>query len=73
MAVLGGAATIVWVSNVFEIVAFASRAFALYYLLQAVLAAVVSRHEGDRRGRIVGFAVVAATMGFVVVAGVPVG
>ena len=73
VAVLGGAATIVWVSNVFEIVAIASRAFALYYLVQAMLAVIVASGDGVRSRRVVGFAVVVAVMAFVVVFGIPAG
>lgn len=38
-----------WVSNVFEIIAYASAAFAAYYALQAMIAALSAWHTGERR------------------------
>ncbi len=40
------AITITWETNVNEIIAYASRAFALYYFLQCVVAALVARQMG---------------------------
>ena len=37
-----------WAANIFEIIAYASRAFALYYTVQAAIAAVTAWHEGKR-------------------------
>lgn len=40
--------TLTWSANVFEIISYASRAFALYYMLQAVIAAVrASKQRGQ--------------------------
>lgn len=72
-AVLAGAAAIVWISNVFEIVAFASRAFAVYYLLQTLSAILVAFRTGVAVRKLAGFGAVAAVMAFVVLFGLPVG
>lgn len=40
------AAALLWVTNIFEVVTLASRAFAFYYLLQAVLAARLAAETG---------------------------
>ena len=49
------AIALIWSSNIFEVVALASRAFAFYYMLQAVLAARLAFKltEGQRRTRLV--------------------
>lgn len=47
-----------WVANVFEIISYASRAFAVYYALQSAIAAMAARRRGDR-GRASGFAALA--------------
>jgi hypothetical protein len=39
--------TLTWAANVFEIISMASRAFALYYALQAAIAAVTARNNGE--------------------------
>jgi len=61
-----------WSLNVFEIISYASRAFAAYYALQATIASITaSRHPGTRH-RALGFAALAA-LGFLIVAfGAPV-
>lgn len=38
-----------WFADVFSIIAYASRAFALYYAFEAAVAALAARREGDRR------------------------
>ncbi len=43
------AIALVWTCNLFEVVAFASRAFAFYYLLQALLAARLAHNIGGGR------------------------
>jgi hypothetical protein len=40
-----------WTADVFEIISYASRAFALYYALQSAIAASVAWHQPGRRGR----------------------
>lgn len=57
-----------WMADVFTIIAFASRAFALYYALQAALAAWAAWRTGDiRRG--LAFAALALLGGLIVVFG----
>lgn len=47
-ALLGGAGVLLtWTANVFEIISYASRAFALYYALQAAIAALRAARRGD--------------------------
>ncbi|MEZ5525334.1 MAG: hypothetical protein R3E62_10305 [Pseudomonadales bacterium] len=50
------AVALIWVSNIFEIVALASRAFAFYYMLQAALAArlAIKVNNGRKRQWLVG-------------------
>ncbi|MCP8689029.1 hypothetical protein [Marinobacterium sedimentorum] len=45
------AVVLIWISNIFEIVALASRAFAFYYMLQAVLAARLAAKVSSGRRR----------------------
>ncbi|WP_347310679.1 hypothetical protein [Defluviimonas sp. SAOS-178_SWC] len=46
---VGAGVALTWVSDIFAIIAYASRAFALYYALQAAIAATGAwRHEGSR-------------------------
>ena len=40
-----------WTVNVFEIISYASRAFAAYYALQAAIAAVTAWRAGERSWR----------------------
>ncbi len=62
-----GAVMLTWSANTLEIVALASRAFALYYLLQCIVAITISRSTVQR----IGFAVVALVLGFIAVFAVP--
>ncbi|MBX3458127.1 MAG: hypothetical protein KF820_07215 [Candidatus Paracaedibacteraceae bacterium] len=39
---------LIWSANIFQIITLASRAFALYYMLQAVEALVISRHSKSK-------------------------
>ncbi len=57
LTVVGLALT--WFSQIFEIINFASRAFALYYGFQALLAAQRAYRFGDSRHKIVGFSALA--------------
>lgn len=45
------AVMLVWTANLLEIISFASRAFALYYLLQCILALTVSFHHHTHKWR----------------------
>lgn len=61
-----------WSADVFQIISYASRAFALYYALQASIASVSAFRQGDRlRGRL--FVLLAALGAVIVVFGQPVG
>ena len=61
---------VTWETNVTLIIAYASRAFALYYMLQCVVALLVARQKG-RKG--LGFALLAAVCAAVFLWGVPAG
>jgi len=65
----GGATALAWSANTLEIVAFASRAFAFYYMMQCLLAISVSKSSTRRAG----MAVIAAALGFITVFAVPAG
>jgi len=60
-----------WTANLFEIIAYASRAFAAYYALQAAVAALGARGAG-RNGAMLGFAALALLGAAIVLAGKPV-
>jgi len=67
---VGGAAMMLaWTGSTFEIITLASRAFALYYLLQCMVALSVCRNHLER----VRFFLVAAALAFVLVFAVPAG
>ncbi|WP_297024739.1 hypothetical protein [Thalassospira sp.] len=51
-----------WAADIFAIVNYASRCFAIYYGLQAVLAAIIAKRRGDGWHR-VGFFALLATLG----------
>jgi hypothetical protein len=59
----GGAIMLTWSANTFEIVALASRAFALYYLLQCLVAITVSKSVLQK----VGMAAVAVALAFIAI------
>jgi hypothetical protein len=65
-----------WETNVNQIIAYASRAFALYYALQCVVAFVVARHQKElprRPLRLATFALLALMCALVFVLGIPSG
>ncbi len=68
-----GAITIVWLTDIFSIVAIASRAFALYYLAQAVIATMtaVQAHRDRWRRVVVANVALSVVLAFVVVAAIP--
>jgi len=73
--ITGLAIALVWTANIFEVIALASRAFAFYYLLQALLAARLAclrTGSSHRRLAMVGFIVLAMAMLFVVIFAEPV-
>jgi len=65
---------LIWTADLLEIISFASRAFALYYLLQCVIALIVSCHLCEHKGYRLcraHFATVATILAFVVVFAIP--
>ncbi len=50
LVLTGAAIALVWFANVFEIVSYASRAFAVYYALQCAVATLLSWHRSRRLG-----------------------
>ena len=71
--VTGGAAVVVWATNVFGIVSIASRAFAAYYLCQTLVAASTAARTRPPRFRLVIAANLglAALLAFITVAAIP--
>lgn len=68
------AVLLIWTADLLEIISFASRAFALYYMLQCVVALIASYHYYEqRRYRLqrAHFATVAAILAFIVVFAIP--
>lgn len=61
-----------WTANVFEIISYASRAFALYYALQAAIAAAGAWRVPGGRRLAAGFALLALLGGVIVIFGQPV-
>jgi len=55
-----------WTIDIFDIISFASRAFAIYYALQAAIAAITARQAAEARWRIALFAAL-AVLGVVIV------
>lgn len=49
-----------WSANIFEIISFASRAFAFYYALQAAIAAITAWRQPDQMNKALFFAALAA-------------
>ncbi len=64
------ATVLVWSASIFEIISIASRAFALYYLLQCVVALIASRGRGHYMQRI-GFLAMAGLLLLVVLFAIP--
>lgn len=71
--VVFGAALVAWFADIFTIVSFASRAFALYYLCQALLTAITARRLRTPHSVLVtlGSVLLAAVLLFVAVAAIP--
>jgi hypothetical protein len=71
-----GGILIIWTSNIFQIITYASQAFALYYTLQSMVAALTAaKHEEIRHRwfKFFGFALVASVAASVVIFGIPAG
>ena len=65
---------LIWVANLLEIISVASRAFALYYLLQWVVAIIASHHHNERkihRLQLLRFTALAVVLAFVVIFAIP--
>lgn len=66
---------LVWTANLLEIISVASRAFALYYLLQCVVAIIASHHHYKGKAQYhlyrMRFATVASILAFIVVFAIP--
>ena len=74
--IAAGGIAIVWTSNVFEVIVYASKAFALYYALQTAVAAVTALAHHDiphRIPRFLGYALVCSMAVSVVIFGIPAG
>ena len=67
--ILAGAAVLCWTADTLQLLAIASRAFAFYYMLQAIVAICVSEKWRERAG----MALVAAVLAFITVFAVPAG
>lgn len=61
-----------WTANVFEIISYASRAFAFYYALQAAIAGVAAWRAPSQKGRAVAFAALAVLGLLITLFGTPV-
>jgi hypothetical protein len=68
---VGAGVVLTWSANVFEIIAYASRAFAFYYALQAAIAAL-SAHRTGSRSKATGFGALALLGLLIAVLGQPV-
>ena len=65
---------LVWTADLLEIISFASRAFAVYYLLQCIVAIVASRHYYERNVLFlqgVRFTIVASILAVIVISAIP--
>jgi len=71
------AITLVWTADLLEIISFASRAFALYYLLQCVVAIIASYHHYENKAHLLHcaycahFATVASILTVIVIFAIP--
>jgi len=70
LGIIGIALT--WSADIFAIVSFASRAFAIYYGLQAALAAIISVRRGNNPGKAAFFALLVALGAAIAILGQPV-
>ncbi|EEX16222.1 putative membrane protein [Citreicella sp. SE45] len=66
------AVSVIWATDVVSIVSLASRAFALFYALQCIVAVLVARHRGDN-GKAVWFSLLAVLTFALAVLGIPAG
>ncbi|WP_201352631.1 hypothetical protein [Hydrogenimonas urashimensis] len=74
LLIVAGGLLIIWSSNIFEVITYASKAFALYYALQCAVAALTAlKHEEIAHGglKFVGFTLLASIVAAVVIFGIP--
>jgi len=65
---------LIWTADLLEIISYASRAFALYYLLQCVVAIIASHHHYERTAQLLHlarFATLASILAFIVIFAMP--
>ncbi len=65
---------LIWTADLLEIISFASRAFALYYLLQCVVAIIASHNQYERKAHflnLVRFTTLAGILTFIVIFAMP--
>ena len=65
---------LIWTADLLEIISFASRAFAVYYLLQCVVALIANHHHYKRKGYrlyMLGFIILASILAFMVIFAIP--
>ncbi|MGA7828646.1 MAG: hypothetical protein WCA04_13340 [Geobacteraceae bacterium] len=60
-----------WMANIYEIISYASRAFAVYYFLQTTLSSVLSYRTSGYSRRTIGFALLALLSFAVAILGIP--
>lgn len=76
LVITGFAIALVWSTSIYEIIAYASRAFALYYFAQTLLAfhlAMAQPRGWQKRARLSGFGVMAVLLAWVMLYAIPVG
>ena len=65
---------LIWTADLLEIISFASRAFAVYYLLQCVVALIASYHHYKHKGYrlyMLRFIILASILAFMVIFAIP--
>jgi hypothetical protein len=65
---------LIWTADLLEIISFASRAFAVYYLLQCVVALIASHHHYKHKGYrlyMLRFIILASILAFMVIFAIP--
>ena len=65
---------LIWTADLLEIISFASRAFAVYYLLQCVVALIASHHHYKHKGYrlyMLRFTILASILAFMVIFAIP--
>ena len=60
-----------WTADIYQIISYASRAFAVYYALQCTLAALLSWRQGSSRARTAGFTLLTMLLIAAAVLGIP--